>query len=116
MRKQRPEWGSYPKQWRAISKHIRERAGGRCECIGECGLHGGRLKPRRCEERKGQPARWARGKVVLTVAHLNHMKNDCRDENLKAMCARCHLRIDVVQHISNRRRTQEERSGQMRFP
>lgn len=116
LRPQRPEWGSYPKEWRAISRAIRERAGGRCECMGECGLHGGKLRPRRCIEIGGQPAKWARGKVVLTVAHLNHMKNDNRPENLRAMCNRCHLRIDVTQHLSNRRRTREERSGQRRLP
>ena len=36
----------YPKEWPAISKRIRfERAGGRCECEGECGHdHGGRCE------------------------------------------------------------------------
>lgn len=115
MKKQRPEWGSYPKEWKAISKAIRERSGGRCECTGECGLHGGSLKPRRCVELHLKKAIWARGRVVLTVAHLNHQKADCRDDNLKAMCNRCHLRIDVVQHLANRRRGQEERSGQRRL-
>jgi hypothetical protein len=32
---------------------------------------------------------------VLTVAHLNHDPQDCRDENLKAFCQRCHLRYDA---------------------
>jgi len=109
------DYGSYPDNWSAISRSIRERADGRCECEGECGLHGGRLKPRRCEERNGEPARWAKGRVILTVAHLNHDKPDCRPENLKAMCNRCHLRIDVTQHVANRRRRAEQTSGQRRF-
>jgi hypothetical protein len=37
--------------------------------------------------------------VVLTVAHLNHDPADCRDENLKAMCNRCHLRYDTALHV-----------------
>jgi hypothetical protein len=33
--------------------------------------------------------------VVLTVAHLNHMPEDCSDENLLAMCQRCHNAYDA---------------------
>lgn len=101
----------YPPDWKRISAYIRDRSGGHCECQGECGLHRGR----RCQERNGQPAQWARGKVVLTVAHLGvakadgpgdpHDKMDCREENLKAMCQRCHLRYDHHEHQTNARRT-----------
>lgn len=95
------DYSKYPKDWRAISKRIRERSGGQCECEGECGLHRTNPGPRRCQERNGQPAQWARGKVVLTVAHLNHEPMDCRDENLKALCQRCHLRYDADHHRRN---------------
>lgn len=88
----------YPKDWKIIVARIRERSGGRCECEGECGLHRTTPGPRRCVERNGQSARWAKGKVVLTVAHLNHQPEDCRPENLKDMCQRCHLRYDVDHH------------------
>lgn len=33
--------------------------------------------------------------VILTVAHLNHEPADCRDENLKAWCQRCHNTYDL---------------------
>jgi 5-methylcytosine-specific restriction endonuclease McrA len=33
--------------------------------------------------------------IVLTVAHLNHIEEDVRDENLRAWCQRCHLRYDA---------------------
>lgn len=89
----------YPANWKAISNRIRfERSGGYCECQGECGLHEGR----RCTEKHGRAARYANGKVVLTVAHLNHEPSDCRDENLKAMCQRCHLRYDRDLHAETR--------------
>lgn len=91
----------YPRDWPAISRSIRVRSGGQCECAGECGLH----HERRCEERHGDPARWARGKVVLTVAHLNHDPADCRPENLRAMCQRCHNRYDQPHRRANARRT-----------
>lgn len=95
----------YPADWKTIRARIVARAGGRCECEGECGLHRDHPGPRRCEERHGDPAKWAKGRVVLTVAHLNHQPEDVRPENLKAMCQRCHLRYDVEHHQANARAT-----------
>lgn len=115
----------YPADWKEISLAIRERSGGRCECVGECGLHQGarvsstqfhHVAPRRCLERNGAFARWARGKVMLTVAHLDHDPAHCWPGNLKAMCQRCHLRYDQVQHMTNAHRTRDRKSGQRRLP
>ena len=36
--------------------------------------------------------------IVLTVAHLNHEPEDCRPENLAAMCQRHHLAYDAHHH------------------
>jgi len=88
------ERAKYPTDWKAISARIKARAQGQCECEGECGLHRTHPGPRRCEERHGWYAQWARGDVVLTTAHLNHDPRDNRDENLKALCQRCHNRYD----------------------
>lgn len=111
------EKARYPKDWKAVSARIRVRSGWRCECAGECGLHRTHPGPRRCTERHGEFAAWARGVVVLTTAHLNHQPEDNRDENLKAMClsryfglhhsevsriAR-HLRYDKQHHAMTRR-------------
>lgn len=104
--------GLYPPDWKAISQAIRFRSGGQCECTGECGLHLGK----RCIEMNGQAALYAKGKVVLTVAHLNGESMDCRDENLKAMCQRCHLRIDIElhkRHAAKHRRQKKIVSGQL---
>jgi len=113
----RPETlARYPKNWKSISASIRARAIDRCECEGECGLHRTHPGPRRCGELNGAPARWARGKVILTVAHLNHTPEDCRPENLRAMCQRCHLRYDAEHHAasaSKTRRENRERAGQL---
>ena len=89
--------GKYPDNWDEISLSIRERADWQCECTGECALHRGN----RCIERDGENAQYANGKVILTVAHLNHCKSDCRPENLKAMCNTCHLRYDLNLHARN---------------
>lgn len=91
----------YPADWPVISLRIRGRSGGQCECTGECGLHRTTGGPRRCEERNGQPAKWAKGVIVLTVAHLDPDPMNCAEDNLKAMCQRCHLRYDVPLHMRN---------------
>ena len=95
------EAARYPQDWKAVSARVKLRSGGRCECEGECGLHRTNPGPRRCEERHGEKAIWANGRVVLTVAHLNHQPEDCTDDNLKAMCQRCHLRYDRAHHQRN---------------
>ncbi len=99
----------YPADWKAISRAIRVRSGGQCECAGECGLH----HDRRCNERNGTEAKWAKGKIVLTVAHLRTALSemDCRDEVLKAMCQRCHLRYDQALHIANSRATRRSKKA-----
>lgn len=40
-------------------------------------------------------------RIVLTVAHLNHTPEDCSDENLQALCQRCHLAHDHEHHQRN---------------
>lgn len=89
--------GNYPENWKEITDAVGERSGGQCECTGQCGLHRGN----RCEERDGEDAKWASGVVMLTTAHLNHCKSDCRMENLLDMCNTCHLRYDMVLHARN---------------
>lgn len=85
----------YRRDWPEISKSIRfGRAGGRCECAGECGSgHEGR-----CEARNGEPHPVTGSRVVLTVAHLDHEPRNNDPANLRAMCQRCHLRYDAEQH------------------
>ena len=88
----------YPKEWPLISRLIRKyRAGGRCECTGECGTKH-YVDPSqvevRCAARNGEPHPVTGSKVVLTVAHLDHNPANNRESNLKAMCQRCHLRYD----------------------
>lgn len=107
------ERARYPKDWKAISARIRERSGGQCECWGECGLHHTNPGPRRCAEQNGTKAKWANGKVVLTVAHMDHQPERCEDSNLRAMCQRCHLRYDSKHHQKNARATREAKKGPM---
>jgi 5-methylcytosine-specific restriction endonuclease McrA len=99
----------YPHDWPEISKAIRfGRAGGRCECAGECGAgHEGR-----CEARHGQPHPVTGSKVVLTTAHRDHQPENCDPANLFAACQRCHLRYDADLHRANAAWTRAGRPDQ----
>jgi len=124
----------YPDDWEAISLRIRERAGWRCEW---CGLENGATGYR---DDTGTfhhvPIEWADAyeldgihlfKIMLTVAHLGapkpdgspgdkRDKQDCRDENLAALCQCCHLNYDRDEHIFNAaltRRRKRIEAGQM---
>lgn len=98
-------------EWARIRTRILERARGRCECTGRCGHdHGGR-----CDEIDRHPALYFRGRVVLTLAHLDHQPENNADENLAALCQRCHLAYDRDHHAATRaatRRAELEASGQ----
>ena len=108
----------YPSNWRYFSQIIRkERAKNQCECIGECGLHRTHPGPRRCIEQDRMPAVFARGVVVLTVAHLCLCDPPCDNpQHVKALCNRCHLRVDMPlhrQHAAETRRLAKEALGQL---
>jgi hypothetical protein len=64
----------YPPDWDEISAAIKwVRAGGRCECTGECGRPANHLGPdQRCRNHQGRSA-WHTGSlVILSAAHLDH--------------------------------------------
>lgn len=94
----------YPADWPTISLRIKTRAGWRCECEGECG----RLHDRRCQHEQWMRAEGSGAMVVLTVAHLDHTPENCSEDNLKAMCQRCHLSYDIDHHRQSRLRRQQE--------
>lgn len=121
------DWKLYPPNWRAVRNAVIAKSGGQCMCEGECGLHKTNPGPRRCEERNGEKAKWAKGKVVLTVAHLDHDGGICECEkrtgnkcsnpdHLKALCNRCHLRLDVPRHVRNGKRTREAKKWVNQLP
>ncbi len=110
------ERSRYPKDWRDISDQIKRRSEQACEftCADgtRCNAPNGALIFRL----KADPERWRTPhggdcgeadpdcygvKVVLTVAHLNHIVEDVRDENLKAGCQLHHLRHDAKHHARN---------------
>lgn len=96
----------YPANWREISARIKKRAGNRCE-----GVPG---QPA-CGAQQGQRHPITQAIVVLTVAHLDHQPEHCEDENLRALCQRCHNRYDQKhrqRNASATRRT-KKRNGEL---
>lgn len=100
----------YPENWWQISQGIKRRAGWRCECTGQCGspkhldyvTSGLDLDGGRCPARHSEKSPLTGAKVVLTTAHLDHTPENCRDDNLLAMCQLCHLNYDKRQHAETR--------------
>lgn len=43
--------------------------------------------------------------MVLTIAHLDHIPEHCSDDNLRALCQKCHLTYDAKHHAENARKT-----------
>lgn len=109
----------YPKNWPNISKRIRARAQDMCE---ECGVKNHAIGGRAVDgtflpalplgdnglkliwPRQGQNATCRLGerrevlrimRIILTVAHLDHTPENCGDDNLMALCQRCHNRLDA---------------------
>lgn len=119
------ESARYPKDWPALSRRIREREGQACKwCLAPNGVYVRRSKRdprvwRRAEDfapacgRDPFEVEWGRAvRIVLTVAHLNHTPEDSREENLAALCQRCHLGHDKEQHAETRRRSRDAKAGQ----
>jgi len=102
----RPEnRGRYPANWKQISADIRfGRAGGRCECMGECGrgTHRGRCPNVHLgiDYRSGNL-------VILTCAHLDHTPENVDPANLLSMCPGCHLFYDMAYHRETAARTRD---------
>lgn len=93
----------YPKDWKAISLRIRARAGNRCE--GAPGIY------EDCRAENGKPHPVTGSRVILTVAHLDHVPEHVAEDNLRALCQRCHLTYDAKHHAKNAQATMRARKA-----
>lgn len=118
----------YPKDWPAISRAAKERAGWHCQhpgCLAQQYAAGWWRQTMRAHV---WVAEWPRDGVfmgqtyadaravaagmyaaqgesgpapviiVLTIAHLDHTPENCADDNLRAWCQRHHLAYDAEHH------------------
>ena len=101
------DYKKYPPNWKEIRAKILSRAGNRCE---------GTPQYPDCRAENGKPHPVTGSRVVLTIAHmLNDDPMDVRDENLRALCNRCHLSWDAklhAKHAAESRRKKRE-AGQL---
>ena len=114
----------YAREWKSVIRpRILARAGDRCETCGAPNHKivirydrlpgwwfdiktGAAVRPDGTIEThvrgSEMPADYRLVRIVLTVAHLNHVSGDDRDENLKALCQGSHLRYDLGKHRQTR--------------
>jgi hypothetical protein len=124
----------YPADWKQIRERILMRAGNCCE---QCHVANADMIVRgigkdagtfqrfegdgevyaaddgrvlgRCKASEYCGNKWTR--VVLTIAHLDHVPEHCDDDNLKALCQRCHLAYDADHHRINAAQTRHARKA-----
>jgi 5-methylcytosine-specific restriction endonuclease McrA len=80
--------GRYPVDWKAIRDRILEECQNKCEF---CGVENHTM-------RGGK-------KIVLTIAHLDHVPEHCARENLRALCQKCHNTYDAKHRAQTRRQS-----------
>jgi hypothetical protein len=123
----------YPKNWDEISRAIRDRANWRCEQCGKpCRKPGESWDYFRDRLGKTRDAlRWwsetyevvddeefgmieipKPTRFTLTVAHLDHDPVNCALENLKALCAPCHLRYDARDNAKRQAKTRAKKKAE----
>lgn len=85
--------GRYPSDWKQIRDLILDRAGHACE---------GSPKFPDCRVANYAQHPETGSRVVLTIAHLDHVPENCTPENLRAWCQRCHLVYDIGHHRRTR--------------
>lgn len=110
-------WGGGPHEWQPLrgntpavtaQDHEFDNAGEGCDLQGD---------PWTYKAARDFIARWCWADddqpivIVLTVAHLNHEPEDCRPENLRAMCQRHHLAYDAQHHRQTAYTTRKRAAG-----
>jgi len=85
----------YPPDWKELRRQVLTRANNKCEL---CGKENYSLSD------KGTT-------VILTVHHIDNQKSRRNLINLIALCNKCHLRLDLEQHIENARKTRLIKAG-----
>lgn len=93
-----PGGSIHSQEWKAFRAFMLFRAGNRCE---------GTSQNPECRAQNGQPHPETGGKVVLTIAHMDHDETHADPDRCRALCQRCHNQWDAPMRragIKRRRR------------
>lgn len=85
----------YPSNWKSIRNDILKRADNKCEF---CGIENYLIKENG-------------SRVVLTIAHLDHIPEHCDYDNLRALCQKCHNSYDAKHRVETRKLTKQKKGG-----
>jgi hypothetical protein len=113
----------YPSNWTDIATRVKTEAGWACECCAKpCRKPGEKVYTFLCRldddwvsimvEGDDEDAELKPQRFTLTVAHLDQDPSNNQRDNLRALCAPCHLAHDAHYLTYNRMR-KRERQGQM---
>lgn len=107
----------YPSSWDEIARTIKNQVLWNCQaCDRPCRKPGETM----ADFAKRLPEVWLPsfkekpGRFVLTVAHLDHVPQNCDRSNLRAWCAPCHCRYDL-KAMGQKKQLKLERLGQLRL-
>jgi hypothetical protein len=102
--KRYPGGSIHSKEWKEFRALILLRAENRCE---------GTPQHPDCAAENGKSHPETGGKVVLTIAHMDHDETHADPERCRALCQRCHLRWDSKHHARNAAITRRKKSPQI---
>lgn len=90
----------YPINWKEISEDIRfNRAKNKCEVCGAINYsYVNKYTRELCTQDEDDAIQ-----IILTVAHLDHIPENCDYSNLKAMCQKCHNSYDASHRANTRK-------------
>lgn len=97
---------NYHPKWTLIVRLIRKRSGNKCE---------GSPKYPDCRVANHKAHPVTGSMVVLTTAHVDHVRENNRFYNLRHWCQRCHLSHDIWQHVNNRRYGRDWKERQIKL-
>lgn len=98
-----PGGSIYSKEWKSFRASILARARNRCW---------GTPQHPDCRAANGEPHPETGGKVVLTIAHMDHDESHADPNRCRALCQRCHNKWDAPHRKKNAAETRRRRGGQ----
>lgn len=102
--KQYPGGSIRSPEWLAFRAFVLFRAANRCEGTPQ---HPG------CRAANGEPHPETGGKVILTIAHMDHDESHADPARCRALCQRCHNRWDAPHRARNAAKTRRQKSPQL---